>query len=338
MNDVTEETATDKATEIVKAEAPAQSRPALVAGARVQAIIPTTIDETWRVARAFLRAGTVPDAYKKNANDEQVVSRVITGIMAGAEVGLPPMMSLKNITIINGMPAIWGDAAIGLVQASNLLRNTVTNWTGEELKDDWTCTVKMWREGQDEPYIGEFSVGDAKRAKLWGKGGPWSSYPARMLFNRARAFCIRNGFADCLVGLQIAEEARDMPERTDPQKPDLSMLDDAPRDITEDVTEIETETQIATPEAGHLPEGATEDGGESPDDPPSSPEDQWRPFAETVKTKFAEAGSLLDVNTIAENNKTLIDDFPEALRKECDDARAEAFNRCDEGVSIADMP
>jgi hypothetical protein len=54
-------------------------------------------------------------------------------------------------------------------------------------------------------------VADAKKAGLWGKAGPWSLYPSRMLSLRSRGFALRNTFADALRGLITAEEAQDYP-------------------------------------------------------------------------------------------------------------------------------
>ena len=56
-----------------------------------------------------------------------------------------------------------------------------------------------------------FSVGMAKKANLWGKHGPWTQYPDRMLQNRARSFALRDAFADVLRGVISTEEARDIP-------------------------------------------------------------------------------------------------------------------------------
>ena len=56
-----------------------------------------------------------------------------------------------------------------------------------------------------------FSVADAKRAQLWGKQGPWTQYPQRMLAMRARSFCLRNLYADILRGMRSAEELADIP-------------------------------------------------------------------------------------------------------------------------------
>src|SRR3546814_3344335 len=52
---------------------------------------------------------------------------------------------------------------------------------------------------------------DAKKAGFAGKQGPWSQYPQRVRQMRARAWAIRDGFADVLKGIGIAEEVGDFP-------------------------------------------------------------------------------------------------------------------------------
>ena len=66
------------------------------------------------------------------------------------------------------------------------------------------------RRGQP-PERRTFSVADAKRAKLWFKAGPWTTYPDRMPQMRARGFAIRDTFPDALRGVITAEEAQDHP-------------------------------------------------------------------------------------------------------------------------------
>jgi hypothetical protein len=75
------------------------------------------------------------------------------------------------------------------------------------------------RRGQP-PERRTFSVADAKRAKLWFKAGPWTTYPDRMLQMRARGFAIRDVFPDALRGVITAEEAVDIVEPRD--VPDLA--------------------------------------------------------------------------------------------------------------------
>jgi hypothetical protein len=92
------------------------------------------------------------------------------------------------------------------------LASVVCEWVTESVDGEGdrvvaTCTAQ--RRGYPAPITSTFSVADAKAAGLWGKQGPWSQYPKRMLAMRARGFALRNAFADVLRGLVTAEEAQD---------------------------------------------------------------------------------------------------------------------------------
>ena len=143
--------------------------------------------------------------------------------------------------IVNNRACIWGDGAMALVQARGVVEQVSVEWRGmaptaeDQPSDDWGCVVRIWRKGQSQPYEGKFTVLDAKRAHLWmnPKKQPWVLYPQRMLLNRARAFALRDGFADCLSGLSIAEEIQDLPEAP-AEVADTSFLDDEPATVTMD--------------------------------------------------------------------------------------------------------
>lgn len=128
----------------------------------------------------------------------------LIAIQWGAELGLGPMQAIQNIAVINGRPALWGDAVIALVRASQLCESIVESDDGTTA----TCTVK--RRGEP-PVSRSFSVDDARQAGLHGKQGPWTQYPKRMRQMRARAFALRDVFPDVLRGLPVAEEAMDSP-------------------------------------------------------------------------------------------------------------------------------
>lgn len=176
-------------------------------------IVPTTADEAFRMAQAVVTGGLAPNSYN---NDPR---KVVIGIMAALEAGLPPLFGLRQIAVINGRPTVWGDGAIALVQAKNLIANYKVEQIGtkpntsdlNKWPDDYGYRVTIKRRGQDGEYVGEFTVGHAKRAKLWmnGSKAPWLQYPDRMLLNRARAFPLRDGFADALGGIAIREEIED---------------------------------------------------------------------------------------------------------------------------------
>ena len=135
---------------------------------------------------------------------------IMLAIQMGSELGLAPMQSLQNIACVNGRPAVWGDAVVGLCRQSAVCKDIVETVTGEGDKQVATCTAT--RVGA-EPVARSFSVDDAKKAGLWGKTGPWQQYPRRMLQMRARGFAVRDAFPDVLRGLITAEEAADTPLR-----------------------------------------------------------------------------------------------------------------------------
>lgn len=133
----------------------------------------------------------------------------LLAIQHGSEIGLSPMQSLQNIACINGRPAIWGDAALAVAMASAVCESVTETIDGEGDGMVATCSAK--RRGYERPTVVRFSVADAKKAGLWGKTGPWTQYPRRMLQLRARGFALRDAFPDVLKGLVTAEEAHDYP-------------------------------------------------------------------------------------------------------------------------------
>jgi hypothetical protein len=142
------------------------------------------------------------------------VEGVVIAMQMGYEVGLSPMQAVQNIASINGRPAIWGDAQLALVRASGLLEQYAQEAIGEPGTDGRGYRVTVKRTG-NPPASEEFTVADAKRAGLWGKAGPWTQYPQRMLLFRARGFILRDQFGDVLKGLRSAEEVMDEPVEKD---------------------------------------------------------------------------------------------------------------------------
>jgi len=138
----------------------------------------------------------------------------LLAIQHGAEIGLSPMQSLQNIACINGRPAIWGDAALALVMGSPVCEFVKERIEGEGENAVAICETR--RRGYGTTAVVRFSVADAKRAGLWGKQGPWTQYPARMLQLRARGFALRDAFPDVLKGLITSEEAQDCPTPVEP--------------------------------------------------------------------------------------------------------------------------
>jgi len=160
---------------------------------------PTTLGEAIEFGKLIASSSFVPQQYKGKHGD------VVVAMQMGSELGLAPMQSLQNIAVINGRPSVWGDALLAIVSNHPDCEDIIeTNIQGQSA----TCEVK--RKGRT-PVKRTFTVDDAKRAGLWGKSGPWKTYPDRMLQMRARGFALRDAFPDALRGLITAEEAQDIP-------------------------------------------------------------------------------------------------------------------------------
>lgn len=210
-------------------------------------IVLATMDEIWRFAETVINSGMAPKGITNPS------AATIT-IQMGMELGLPPMASLQNIAPINGRPSIWGDAMLGVVRSTGELEE-FSEWfenngtklarTPSEFTDTVMAVCRVKRRGY-EAVETSFSVADAKRAKLWGKQGPWTEYTSRMLKMRARAFNLRDQFGDALRGLYSAEEQQDMPNE---------MRDVTPRENTAPPKVITGGT--TTPAAAAEPEKKT---------------------------------------------------------------------------------
>jgi len=179
---------------------PAPAKVAVTTGAEVRGIVPTDLDQVWRIAQAYQASGLAPKGLEK-------AEAIAIAIMHGLELGLHPMQALQSVAVVNGKPTIYGDAALALVHASGLLDSIVEEpiidaKTGEVT--GYTCTVR--RRSQPSAVRHRFTADDAKRAGLLGKAGPWTQYRSRMLQMRARGFALRDAFPDVLRGLHLQEE------------------------------------------------------------------------------------------------------------------------------------
>ena len=162
---------------------------------------PTDFDQMWRMAQVMAASGMMP-------RDLSRPEQVFVAIQAGLEIGLSPMQAVQNICVINGRPTLWGDAALALVMASGKLE-----WIDETPPDEAArsgCAVCRLKRVHHPEISRTFTLDDAKRAKLFGKSGPWQEYPGRMLQMRARSLALRDMFPDILKGVGIREEVIDI--------------------------------------------------------------------------------------------------------------------------------
>lgn len=122
-------------------------------------------------------------------------------ILAGHELGIQPMTSLKSIDVIQGQPALRAHAMRGLLQSK-----------GHEIElvesDDNHCIMRGRRKGGDEWQTVVWDIPRAQKLGLLGKD-QWKKQPKTMLINRATGEICRLVAADALHGMPYAAEELD---------------------------------------------------------------------------------------------------------------------------------
>ena len=160
-----------------------------------------TLDDATRFADGFIKSGLAP-------KDFNSIPKVIVAMQFGAGCGFGPMQSLQSICVINGKPSLYGDALPALGWASGLLED-LNEYIDEDDGDNPVAVCDLKRRDAETRIVRRFSRAMAEKAGLWGKRGPWSDYPLRMIQMRARSWAFRDGLADALRGLAVREEVSD---------------------------------------------------------------------------------------------------------------------------------
>ncbi len=194
-----------------------------------------------RIAQSLAQSNLVPDAYRGRPND------CFIAINMGAELGMEPFQAIQSIAVIDGKPSIYGDGLIGLVRGSGKAEY-IKEWLSE---DGNTAFCETKRKGESEPVRAQYSMGDAMLAGIDSRRN-WKKHPKRMLQMRARAYCLRDAYADVLKGLAAADEMydhedtprpiRDFDLGDEPKTEKQKLLAEAQEVFGEGVTEITLES------------------------------------------------------------------------------------------------
>ncbi len=118
-------------------------------------------------------------------------AQAVTKILYGRELGISPINSMSGIHIIKGKPALSSNLLAALIKRSGKYDYRVRQTT------DLLCAIMFLQKvGNvwEEVGLSEFSLEDARRARVVTDDGSWKKWPKAMLFARAlsqgqRMFC-----------------------------------------------------------------------------------------------------------------------------------------------------
>jgi hypothetical protein len=206
---------------------------------------PTNITELMTWAKTVASSQFVPQSYRGRPED------IVIAAMRGAELGLSVAQSLDAFAVINGRASMWGDSLLGVCLSARTPSGEAVMVKHDEgvEKDENGVTVLGWCEVQRrgrEPVRREFTRQQAAKAGLLNKQGPWQSYEDRMFVLRARAYALRDTFADVIKGITLAEEVIG---ETQPARADVVQLAPGVAEASRDAMLAVAQQAVASAEA-----------------------------------------------------------------------------------------
>lgn len=205
--------------------------------------VPTTLDELFRVARMYVNSGLVPKHF--DTPEKFIVARQFA-----TELGFRNnvLAALRQIYVVNGSPAIWGELPLALCRRSGVLKNIREYWTtktGEPCgpTQAYRAVCEVERSDSEEIVVREFSVDDAEKANLT-KKDLYRLYLPRMLQMRARSWALKDCCPEIFMGVAIAEYDYHTNPEVDGYEPRQRNAEIVAKTVEAAIAEREAESEI----------------------------------------------------------------------------------------------
>jgi hypothetical protein len=125
-------------------------------------------------------------------SDAREAAQAAVKIMAGAELGIGPIASMRGIDIIKGEVSLSAGMVAAMVRRSGVYDYRVERWDNE------ACEIVFTRNRRPLTPSSVFTLDDAKRAGLAGPN--YQKFPRNMLFARAMTNGARVHCPEVFVG------------------------------------------------------------------------------------------------------------------------------------------
>ena len=185
-----------------------------------------------RVATMFSKSTMVPDHFQNN------IGNCMIGLNYAARIRADPFMTMQQMYIIHGRPAIQGVLVISLV-------NQCGRFEPLEFDQDKTgCTAFAKEIKSGKILRGTRITMDMVRAEGWldKKGSKWKTMPEQMFRYRAAAFFARAFCPEVMLGMETREEVLDIT--------DMARSENGTYQVSE--TEARIKGEVGGPGSGEL--------------------------------------------------------------------------------------
>lgn len=152
------------------------------------------LPQLFELAKHLVPTGMLPEHLK-------TPGQVVAIILAGRELGMPPMRSLRSLTLVKGKVVESADSQLARFKTDGGKAKFVTLTEDEAVMD-------LVHPNGDE-HTERFSMSDAKRAGLT-SNQTWAKYPKAMLRSRVITAGLKSIGWDGAVGNYDPDEAREI--------------------------------------------------------------------------------------------------------------------------------
>src|SRR3989338_37405 len=165
---------------------------ALDTRSEVERFTPSRMSDLLTFSEGLLKSGFLPAAIRTK---EQAAAIILTG----QELDMPPMLSLREVNVIQGKPTLSAQLMLTLAytRIPGFRMNVIDS-------TDTRCVMEFIRPGQ-KPYQHEFTSQDAESFKLLDKDN-WKKQRKTMLRWRCAASGLRVTAPYAIAGFYTAEE------------------------------------------------------------------------------------------------------------------------------------
>jgi hypothetical protein len=159
------------------------------------AFVPKDFDDAWRQADVLSKVGIFPDYLKGKPHD------ILATIITGAELGLSPMQSVRDIVVVKGKGFIQSKLKVALVKQS--LNKAAGDYFRMVESSATKAVYETKRDGHVTKY--EYTIEMAKLAGMLGNDN-YQKRPAEMLRARCSGDLCEIEWSDVTRGIGIKED------------------------------------------------------------------------------------------------------------------------------------
>lgn len=170
------------------------------------------------VATAISKSGLLPEHFKDKP------ASVLIALAMARRLREDPFVVLQSVHVIHGKPGFSAQYVIARANLSGVFRGPIRF---EETGAGPTLAVTAWAELADSGERVEFEVSlQMAKDEGWTKNSKYQSMPKLMLRYRAATFLVRLYAPQVMLGMQTAEELRDVIDADDVDRRPVRILHD----------------------------------------------------------------------------------------------------------------